>query len=439
MIKNNIKWILSELPYLKEINILDLESHEKIKTYYEEKMKEDFAESNNKVLNIVSIIGGILIGLGIILLFAYNWKLFGREIKAAIGIVPLVVIQGIILFGKIKGFNSTAFKETTAAVLSLVLGSSMAIISQAYQIQGDIDSFLTVWMLLLIPMVYILRSNISGFIYFALTIIWASYSQINDGSAIWFWFYGLLIIPYYYLGVVKKDRYSSSTFFFTVTFIIWILSSVGVCLEKAVPGLWIIIYSLIIFIMYYTGIKYFAKTGAFSFFGKYGTIFMAYLFTFEYFWRDVGLNHIRDGYRFNNNGTIVDYIILGLLAVYFIYICIKDAAVIKNDIGAFIFLPVLSIAAFFTISISDDFVPLVTLGFNIAALLIGVFSIYIGVRGKNMAETNLGMFFVGLLICTRFFDFGLGFIERSVAFLILGVLFISTNIFIKKRIGAKDE
>lgn len=437
--KKEIKWLLSELPILLEKNLISEDSADKIETYYSIKLKEEYQKSGRNIFTIITILGSILIGLGFILLSAYNWELMSRELKVASAIVPLVTIQGVILFGKIKEFKSKLFVEVTGILLALLIGGSMAIISQAYQIQGDIRSFLQVWMILIIPMVYILRSNMIGLIYFILTIVWTSIVQIDGGSGSLFWLFGALILPYYYFYIIKKERFSNSSFFFNLAFVIWLLTSVGIALEKAVPGLWIIIYSLIFVILYYLGITLFDKSGPFHFIGKYGAVYLSYLFTFKFFWEDIGFYNFRTDAKFNNLGIFSDYIILTALLGYFVYICITNFEVIAEELGIFSFLPVISVAAFFLGSSGDSTLLLIAFIFNIFTLILGILSINSGFKNRNFVETNMGMAVVGLLIMTRFLDLDFGFIEKAVSFIVLGAIFISVNFFIKIKTGENNE
>ncbi len=439
MTHSNLKWILSELPYLEAQELIDASTREKLAGHYQSQMSGVANSGGSKLLSVLSIIGGVLVGLGFILLVAYNWELYSREVKTFFALAPLMVIQGIILFGKFRENRSTTFNEVTATLLCLTVGASMAILSQTYNIQGELDSYLKLWMLLIIPVVYALRSNMAGFIYFILTLVWVSSAQIEGGSAAWFWFFGGLIIPYYYFQVLKKDRFSSSSYFFSFVFILWILTSVGISLEKAVPGLWIIIYACLVFIIYFAGIKWFDKSGPFNFLGKGGILVLMYLFTFYFFWDGVGIGNFRSEARFNNLGAYFDYLVLAGVVIYCLYIFVKERHLVKKEIGVLAALPILAAVSFVLLSFSGDFAAVIVLVFNLTTLGVGIYLIYHGLRHDSISESNLGMLFVGILILTRFFDIEMGFLVRAVVFLILGSCFIGVNVLLKKRIGGNHE
>ena len=74
--------------------------------------------------------------------------------------------------------------------------------------------------------------------------------------------------------------------------------------------------------------------------------------------------------------------------------------------------------------------------------LMGVFGVTLltrGIREGSLLLFNGGLLMTGSLIVCRFFDSGIGLIERSIGFIVLGIGFITANIIFSRRISAGKE
>jgi hypothetical protein len=74
--------------------------------------------------------------------------------------------------------------------------------------------------------------------------------------------------------------------------------------------------------------------------------------------------------------------------------------------------------------------------YNAYVLLLGIFTLAVGLRSGRLSVVNGGMFLLVALILMRFFDSDVGFAARGVAFIVLGLGFIGTNIALWRR-GAR--
>src|SRR3989338_7494305 len=139
MNKMGIKWLYQELPELITRGILTQEAADKMRQYYGE------VKSIGKMtvmLIILGTIGALLIGLGIILLLAHNWEQLSRLTRAVLSLAPLAIGQALALWVLWKRPQSGAFKEGSATFLSLMVGASIALINQTYNIPGDTGTFI---------------------------------------------------------------------------------------------------------------------------------------------------------------------------------------------------------------------------------------------------------------------------------------------------------
>lgn len=118
---------------------------------------------NNGLIITVSIIGVLLIGFGIIYLFAHNWDHLARSTKTILSLLPVFLSVLVNIFTVVKRKDNVIWQETAAIFSFLATGSMLALILQVYQLQGIENYFFTYWCILCLPIVYLLRSHSAVF------------------------------------------------------------------------------------------------------------------------------------------------------------------------------------------------------------------------------------------------------------------------------------
>ena len=73
---------------------------------------------------------------------------------------------------------------------------------------------------------------------------------------------------------------------------------------------------------------------------------------------------------------------------------------------------------------------------NLYLFALGVGTLTSGVRSQRLGLVNAGMLVLAAVILCRFFDADLGFVTRGVAFIVLGIGFLVTNLVMLRRKGA---
>ncbi|MDH4473399.1 MAG: DUF2157 domain-containing protein [Fluviicola sp.] len=157
---------------------------------------------NNGLIITVSIIGVLLIGFGIIYLFAHNWDHLSRSTKTVLSLLPVFLSVLVNVFTVIKRKDNVIWQETAAIFSFLATGSMLALILQVYQLPGIENYFFTYWCILCLPMVYLLKSHSAVFCAMILMLLNLT-SNPMDQSALYKipWFGSLImfstLIPYF--------------------------------------------------------------------------------------------------------------------------------------------------------------------------------------------------------------------------------------------------
>jgi len=149
------KQLLKGIPELVKVDVISEETGLKIAKYYE--LKKQSAPNNLVV--ILGILGALLVGGGIVLIVAHNWDELSRFVKTILSFLPLVVAQLTCAYTLLKQKDNRVWRECSSVLLFFAIGVCISLISQIYQISGSMSGFLLTWMILALPLVYLLSSS----------------------------------------------------------------------------------------------------------------------------------------------------------------------------------------------------------------------------------------------------------------------------------------
>ena len=422
-IQNDIKELVSKQVITPEIAL-------NIETYYTEK----HIGSPNRLFTLFAIFGSALIGMGIILILAHNWDDLPRAIKTLFAFLPLVIGQCLVGYTILKK-KGTAWKEASGTFLFFAVGSSIALVSQIYNIPGDLSSYLLAWVLLCAPLVYIVKSNVLGLLHIVFATYYAivyGYSFLSASNTPWLYLILIFMILPYYALLLKHKRNANITSIFN-----WILPLSLV----VVLGTFFTQNDEIGFLMYFTLFGLLYNIGKLPFFnnqklrrngyvilGSLGTILILLTLSFEEIAGDVFGKNI----FINSQDMSISIILFMLTMAILIYSHLKKWTVNYN---LFRYVFVIFTAMFF---ISYRYYIMPALLVNMLVLALGVMVVKTGVDKFHFGISNYGMLIIVSLIFCRFFDTDISFILRGLLFVAVGIGFFLTNyIMLKKQNNLK--
>ncbi|HAK74327.1 MAG TPA: hypothetical protein DCP36_13535, partial [Sporomusaceae bacterium] len=156
MKKNTVKWLYEQLPDLVNKGVISSDAADRIRDYYGPEIQEE----KKNYMTIFGVIGIILVGLGIILIMAHNWEQLNRFSRMGIAVAMLIAAQISAVAVWCFKRDKRSWKEGAAVFWMLMVGASMALVSQTYHLSDDTGAFLLAWMLLSLPILYLLQSTI---------------------------------------------------------------------------------------------------------------------------------------------------------------------------------------------------------------------------------------------------------------------------------------
>lgn len=216
--------IQNDINELVEQQVISNDTASKIEDYYQSKIDH----SPNKLFVVFGVLGSLLVGLGIILILAHNWDNFSKSIKTVFAFAPLVIGQLIVGYSILKQKSAT-WKEASGTFLFFAVGACIALIGQIYNIPGNLSEYLLTWIILCLPLIYLLKSNALAILH----ISFATYYACEYGYAFRAneepWLYLVLIalaLPFY-LKLLKERPKANITSIFNWLFPLSLVITLG--------------------------------------------------------------------------------------------------------------------------------------------------------------------------------------------------------------------
>lgn len=314
-------WLLTQIPKLEEKKIIDSQSAQNLDMYCRKlitsadkpkpiipgqtKQKESQTAINRKEVNWVPVIlmvtSSILVVGGIISLIAYNWAFISRTAKTVAALVLLLGIQAAVLTCTLKGkMEKLAVRESVGIAWALLFGAVIAFISQILRLPSNTSAFIAVWAASSILVLYSTKSQLVFYLSLILGIAYISATKYyNDSSSLIYVLFAALI-PY---ALTHKSQHLKWSL------LCYAVCILGFCLDKTVPGLWIVAYSslLAVFAM--------SKDKTLRVIFSSALTFLLVLLCWNSFWKDIGWNFIRTSPGHHIDGFILDIVLTASLFI----------------------------------------------------------------------------------------------------------------------------
>ena len=412
-----------EIVKLLEEGIIDQATADRIEQYY----NQPSDQGTNRLFLIFGILGAVLVGLGAILIIAHNWDHFSTLTKTIIAFLPLLAGQAACLYTLIKRDSSRPWKEASSVILFFAVGASISLISQIYHIPGDLSGYLFTWMLLVLPLIYLMNSSMTSLMYlvgitaYANTFYWNNHTS---GSYL-FWVLFAAVLPFYFRQISTNGK-SNFTHFHHWFAGLSLTIALGLVADNQ-EELLLLAYLLMFGVMQYAGYEIFSRYNnqeynGLRIIGSLGTIVMLIILSFQEVWGEL----LSSEYQFFSSEVFLCIFLVLILGVFFA----RQKTAQKEMVTAIGIWVYLAAGIIFVIGFwwPYAFIPV-----NILLLIIAIQKIRMGVNANNLVILNFGMLILSVLIAARFFDTDISFVIRGLLFVLLGGGFFVANYFILKK------
>jgi len=415
--------IKSALLELVENGIITDEVAQKIIAYYERPK----GEHSNKLFVIFGILGATLVGLGIILIMAHNWDQLPRFVKLILAFLPMVLGQLALGYSIVKK-KSMVWKETATVFLFFAVGACIALISQIYHIQGSLESFLLLWIVLSLPLLYVTKSKAAILLHLAFCTYYAIVTgygyKVQTSSLLYFVLLAISIPRYWEL--IKQKTASAATHILHWLFPLSITISLPVCVENSALITYFLYMSLFGLLLNIGQLPYFKNKSVlqngYRVVGTVGTLILLLILSFHTIW-DFGIEHHR-----MSTAEVISAVTICTLASLVLFTNGLRQKFKQIDLLQVVFL-------IFTIIFLIGFnnTGIATILVNILLFTLGIIHIKMGTDKIHFGYLNLGMLIIAGLIVCRFYDSIIDFSARGLIFLCIGIGFFITNYIMYRK------
>ena len=435
-----IHWLRSQLPELVASGVITSDAARAIDRHYQQdQLRSNFAFA------LLAALGSALVAAGIILLIAHNWDELGRATRTTIAFLPLLIAQALVVFTLMRRNESRPWREAAAIFDVAAVATAISLISQTYQLQGTFADFMRTWLLLSIPIVYLLRTTLGAIAYIIGSALWlfARWGMLSSaGNPMLFWVLLMLVIPYVVIRF-RRDRDSRETATLAIIMALAALFGVGATAEFADANVGVIAYAGLSTAIYLCGMKLFPQpSGRLHLLAVLGGIaigVVAIVLSFESSWHMT--HHVSSAPRsWPANVAVVVELLFPVAAV-----CLASFDLLRRraefSLSAAL-LPVVTAVAWAIANLCEfpndrwqstrcSFAAATVM--NCYALLLGIDILARGIRTNSIARANFGLLLIAALAICRFFDSDLSFVTRGIGFIVVGVGFLVANVLLFKR------
>lgn len=416
--------LVDELPELVKNQVISEEVALKIRNYYQ----SEASEAPHKLFTVFGVLGALLVGLGIILILAHNWDDFSRALKTGLAFLPLILAQLVVGYAILKNKGGT-WKEASGTFLFFTVGSSIALVSQIYNIPGDWSTYVLTWIVLCLPLLYLLKSNAVAMLHIVFSTFYAvsiGYGFNGHSEAPWI-YVGLIVwLMPHYLQLLKQQPEANVTSIFNWLLPLSVSITLGTFLEQH-GDLGYLVYIILFALFYNIGkLPIFddrkLRRNAYLIFGSVGTVVMLLISSFNGVW-DFNM----DSDLLGSRAFFLTLVLFGVTLALLIYLYSKQGL---RRFNLFHFVFIIFTALFFS-GMMNGWIA--TILVNILVLALGLVTIKIGTDNYHFGILNYGLLIITALIVCRFFDTDMGYVIRGLLFVSVGIGFFLTNYVMLKR------
>jgi uncharacterized membrane protein len=417
-----------DLKSLQDAQVISAETAEAIRGFYRNKGDS----SQNRLLIVFGVLGALLIGLGIILMLAHNWDELGKPIKTVFCFLPLLIGQALCFYTLRFKSESAVMRESSATFLFFAVGASISLVSQIYHLNGNLANFILVWMVLAIPIIFLLRSSVVALLY-VIGITWfACEAAFDQGKHIYArWYYVLLLFAllHYYMSW-KRNSTSNA-----LTFLHWFVPisltiTLGILAHHAAE--WVMLTNIMLFSLFsLIGDQTWLKdrsvmVNGYAALGSLGSVVLLLVLSFSSYWIQLrGHESYTIGVL---DSEVMSSLLLFVLCALLFYKASRSSKwnTLRPASFLFMIMPFL-----FYYGFTSNWAPALV---NVLILAIGLITLKQGTDRNHLGVVNYGLLITTALIMCRFFDTDISFVIRGLLFVLVGAGFFMANYFlIKKR------
>lgn len=309
------------------------------------------------------------------------------------------------------------------------------------------NDFVFVWSLLTIPLLYLSNATLVCILYLCLISSWALGAGTH-GESVWYWALLLAALPHLWknLRVLQKGYVSKQFVGFgdraRANLLGWALvltftAAIHNVFENRIQLNWLMGDAIIFAFLYMVGKQFFGQEKSmwlrpFQTTAIAGIFILSMVLTFKWYSGNISFEEWFAGRNYTSTATWINFAILLLAVITLKALAIRFWKQGKQVNYLLLSFPTLVLISIFIALSTNDFWARAL--FNLYIFVWGLYYVNEGIKHQLVALVNAGTFFLATLLIVRFFDSDLDFLLKGIAFVVIGVGFLTANYVLTKRL-----
>ncbi|PKM80347.1 MAG: hypothetical protein CVU89_14125 [Firmicutes bacterium HGW-Firmicutes-14] len=417
-------WLEGEIADWKKEGIINDSQAGTILQRYEAARREGETERGGRLVTVLAIMGAVLLGVGVILFFAANWQGMSKALKVAVILGSIIIAYGTGYYLAFEKQNYPRVGRTVIFLGTILYGAGIWLIAQVFHINSHYPNGVLIWILGIIPVIYICGSLSVLIEASLLTIMWTFMEQTGFQTSNWLYLpvMAVMLVMAYRMksGLAAGITLAGASVWAAVASFVSYHGSRGILLTFTLTAMIGLFYYVIGSICKPGGRFKFMKTPS-------------YIAGSVLFFLSVFIISFRDLVRIGSYAGDTRYTTFFLVWFIGMFLCIWAAAVlgiIKGRLGpesrkSALFIMVLSVllaVLSFTFGLLDE--TAVILINNILLFISVIAVVIIGYSEREPVLINTGLAFFVLGVIARYFDFFWDMLPKSVFFMAGGLVLL---------------
>ena len=418
-----------DLKELTHAGILDSTTADAIEAFYVSKKQKD---SGSRFFQIISILGIVLVCLGLILIIGYNWFSIPKWGKVTLGFLPLLSAQLVGAFTLIKNKTNRVWSAISATAILAGVAIAMSLLSTIYNLDATYSELLKWGLLLCIPVVLVFDSGIASLIgWMGIGIYITTGTLFQNESKIVFTLISVAALLYIYVKHLLENKIDLSWAWHHIaipTVLILFTFALGPYTCQKI----MLLHLLILFFVFTSLPSINSMAGRwwislYNIIGFGGTYILAFVFSFKSFWTQRSM-HLSE-HCFTSTGNYITTV-FSIVFIFTVLYLIKSKS--WNLARAFD-IRYLIILLGLLILVGHLFPAVSSILANGILLVSSAYFIKEGIDSENIVKLNLGIVILVLWVMFRFFSTDIPLIWKGIIFIVLGLLCFSLNYLLFKK------
>jgi uncharacterized membrane protein len=423
-----VRWLMAEIDHWKAEGLVSPEQAGRLRQRYAEP-----ASSTPWALLVFASAGSVVIGLGVILLFAYNWADIPKFGKLALILGAVIAAHA----GGLRCRRHTDWRAPLGAVLHLLgtmfYGAGIWLVAQIYHIEEHFPNGFLLWGLGALVLAWALDSVLQGLLATVLLAIWGG-SEVLAFREPHYWALPLVaagiaplawrrqsgallcfvLIAVQFLLMANLASFGTGAHVFTSSF------ALGAC--------WIAVARL----NAASNPAFAGGTRVLNFFGYAGFILCSYLLSFGWLGRYVfnwDRQTVQPGYE---TAMLYNWGLFALAIAGWLIVAVRSFLYRSQRTPGEEWLVPVAVAYCYALVWGRYLTQFGVRPFNLILLGLAAMWMWRGSREGRLRETVLGLLLLSGVVLARYFDLFQSLAARGLAFVVLGGVLLSV-VFLHRR------